>query len=194
MQRDPQQLRIDTLKERDALTAQQITEYSQMICDRLLALQEIQASNTIFAYVSFRSEVSTFTLIKSLMESGKTVTVPITYVKKKRLDAIEIKDMKTDLIPGYCDIPEPTPQLCKTRVVDPKEINTILLPGSVFDKRGGRFGYGGGFYDRFVSAIPQATRIGLAYDVQVADQLALQAHDELLDYVVTPSTVHRAKR
>lgn len=194
MQQDPQQLRKDTLKNRDALTVQQITEDSQMISERLLALPEVQESSTIFAYVSFRSEVSTFPLIETLLAREKTVTVPITYVKEKRLDAIEIKDMKTDLIPGYCDIPEPTPELCRTRIVNPEEIEVILLPGSVFDKRGGRFGYGGGFYDRFVSAIPKATRIALAYDLQVVEHLPLQPHDELLDYVITQSRTYKAKR
>jgi 5-formyltetrahydrofolate cyclo-ligase len=78
--------------------------------------------------------------------------------------------------------------------VDPEKIEVILLPGSVFDKRGGRFGYGGGFYDRFVSAIPSATRIALAYDLQVVEHLPLQPHDELLNYVITQSETYSATR
>jgi len=191
---DSQRLRKDTLQARDDLTAEKIQTDSRIICNHLLETPEIVSSTTIFAYVSFRSEVSTFGLIEKLLALGKTVTVPITYVKERRLDAIKITDLTNDLVPGYCNIPEPTPELCASQVIDPKEIDAIILPGSVFDRRGGRFGYGGGFYDRFVSAIPKATRIGLAYDVQVVDQLALQPHDELLDYVVSPSTVHRAKR
>lgn len=191
---DPQQLRKDTLQRRDALSSTEIEQASDSLCQRLLELPEVSKSSTIFAYVSFRSEIATFGLIEKFLEAGKTVTVPITYVKERRLDAIKITDIDNDLIPGYCNIPEPTPELCRTSIVDPGEIDTILLPGSVFDHRGGRFGYGGGFYDRFVSAIPQATRIGLAYDLQVVETIPLQPHDELLDYIVTPTAVYKGAR
>lgn len=191
---DPQKLRIDTLKNRNALTENEIKTRSENICETLLNLPEIINSKTIFAYVSFRSEVSTFKLIETLIGNGKTVAVPITRVKDKRLDAIKIKNVTNDLEPGYCDIPEPTKTLCETNIIDPSEINAIILPGSVFDKRGGRFGYGGGFYDRFVSNIPNAVRIGLAFDLQVVEQIPLQPHDELLDFVITESNIYKGKR
>jgi len=191
---NPQKLRQDTLKSRNALTDVEITTRSENICETLLNLPEIINSKTIFAYVSFRSEVSTFKLIETLIANGKTVAVPITRVKDKRLDAIKINNVTSDLEPGYCDIPEPTKTLCETNIIDPSEINAVLLPGSVFDKRGGRFGYGGGFYDRFVSNIPNAVRIGLAFDMQVVEQIPLQPHDELLDFVVTESNYYKGKR
>jgi len=191
---NPQKLRQTTLQNRNALTKEEIATRSEKICETILQLPEIIKSKTIFAYVSFRSEVSTFKLIEALIASGKTVTVPITRVKAKRLDAIEISNVTSDLEPGYCDIPEPTKRLCETSIIDPSEIDAILLPGSVFDKRGGRFGYGGGFYDRFVSNIPNAVRIGLAFDLQIVEQIPLQPHDELLDFVVTESDCFKGKR
>ena len=191
---DPQKLRKDTLKSRNALTESEITTRSENICDSLLKLPEIINSKTIFVYVSFRSEVSTFKLIERLIANGKTVTVPITRVKDKRLDAIKIENVTSDLEPGYCDIPEPTNILCERNIIDPSEINAILLPGSVFDKRGGRFGYGGGYYDRFVSNIPNAVRIGLAFDLQVVELIPLQPHDEILDYVMTESHHYKGDR
>lgn len=161
--------------------------------EALLALPEVRESKTIFVYISFRSEVATMELVDQLLEMGKKVTVPITYVKEKRLDAIHITNRATDLVPGYCDIPEPHEELCRNAVVAPEDIDVIILPGSVFDERGGRFGYGGGFYDRFVSQVPDATRIGLAFDLQIVERAPLQPHDELLDYVVTDSRVITGK-
>ena len=191
---DPGHLRKDTLKARDQLSQDEITLASAAITKKILKLPEITNSDTIFAYVSFRSEVATYLLIEALIAAGKTVTVPITRIAEKRLDAIKITSISNDLEPGYCNIPEPTTALCKTNTIEPDKIGVILLPGSVFDKRGGRFGYGGGYYDRFVSKIPGASRIGLAYDLQVVEQIPLQAHDELLDYVVTQSMVFKGKR
>ncbi len=191
---DPSTVRKNILSARNKLTSNEIILRSEAIHTRLLAMEQIQKRQHIFAYVSFRSEVETLLLIGQLLQLGKTVTVPITRVKEKRLDAIHITDLTADLEPGYCNIPEPKEELCETRLVAPETIETILLPGSVFDERGGRFGYGGGFYDRFVSKIPNASRIGLAYDLQIIKKAPLQPHDELLDFVVTESRIINGER
>ncbi len=191
---DPLQLRKDTLLNRDKLSEDEIMSKSLAIQNTILTHEAIVNSQVIFAYVSFRSEVSTLQLIDKLLALGKTVTVPITRVEDKRLDAIEISSRELDLIPGYCDIPEPREEFCKNHLVAPEKIETILLPGSVFDKRGGRFGYGGGYYDRFLQSVPEATRIGLAFDLQIVDEAPLQEHDELLDFVVTETMVVQGER
>jgi len=188
------QLRKNILTARNNLTTGQLIQQSKEVHKNLLNLGEIADSANIFVYVSFRSEVETLTLIKTFLDLRKTVTVPITRVKEKRLDAIRITDPETDLAPGYCNIPEPREELCLRQKVNPADIDVILLPGSVFDKRGGRFGYGGGYYDRFVSSIPGALRVGLAFDLQIIDKAPLQDHDELLDLIVTETTVIKSRR
>ncbi|MBW2659388.1 MAG: 5-formyltetrahydrofolate cyclo-ligase [Deltaproteobacteria bacterium] len=191
---DSSQLRKEILAARNRLTAAEIKEKSGAIQDNLLGLEEIITAKNIFSYVSFRSEVATLELINSLLNKGKIVTVPITRIKEKRLDAIRITNPESDLVPGYCDIPEPNEELCLQQKANPADIDVILLPGSVFDKRGGRFGYGGGYYDRFVSSIPGAVRVGLAFDLQIIEKAPLQPHDEILDFVITETRVLRGKR
>jgi 5-formyltetrahydrofolate cyclo-ligase len=187
-------LRKNILAARDRLSFEEITVKSQAIQQALLNLEQVRNRQLIFVYVSFRSEVATFNLIDTLIEMGKTVTVPITRVEEKRLDAIHITNRAADLRPGYCMIPEPREELCRTNHVAPKEIETIFLPGSVFDKRGGRFGYGGGYYDRFLAHNPAAARIGLAFDLQIIDMAPLSVHDQILDLVVTETRIISGKR
>lgn len=187
-------LRKNILAARDQLTREDITLKSQAIQQVLLNLEQIRNRQSIFVYVSFRSEVATFDLIDILIDMGKMVTVPMTRVREKRLDAIHITNPTADLLPGYCMIPEPREDLCRTSQVAPEEIETILLPGSVFDKRGGRFGYGGGYYDRFLAKNPAAARIGLAFDLQIIDNAPLSAHDQILDLVVTETRMISGKR
>ncbi len=191
---DPSVLRKERLDTRDKLSQEDIKQKSRAVQEKLLQLKEIQHRQVIFAYVSFRSEVATLSLIDALLAIGKTVIVPITRVMEKRLDAIRITDRATDLEPGYCNIPEPKEELCKTQLVMPDEVEAILLPGSVFDERGGRFGYGGGYYDRFLADVPSAIRIGLAYELQIIEKAPLQEHDEILDLVVTESRVIHGTR
>jgi 5-formyltetrahydrofolate cyclo-ligase len=179
-------LRKKTLSVRDDLHIQERQAMSCEITRKMLLLKEITASETLFIYVDFRSEVETHILIAELLKQGKRVAVPLTLVKEKKLLPVAITDVEKDLVPGYCSIPEPRLAIRESHMVVGREIETIILPGSVFDERGGRLGYGGGYYDRFMAhEAPKAKRIGLAFDFQVVDRLVLQAHDELLDLVVT---------
>ncbi|RKZ92437.1 MAG: 5-formyltetrahydrofolate cyclo-ligase [Gammaproteobacteria bacterium] len=188
------QLRKNILTARNNLTTDQLRKQSRAVQKNFLGQKEIIYSRNIFVYVSFRSEVETLDLIKTFLKSGKTVTVPVTRVKEKRLDAIQINDPETDLVPGYCNIPEPRAEICLKQKTDPADIDIILLPGSVFDERGGRFGYGGGYYDRFVSSAPRALRVGLAFNLQIIERAPLQCHDEILDLIVTETRIIRGKR
>ncbi len=183
---DSSLLRKTTLVARDDLHLLERQSMSWEITQKILLLEEITNSETLFIYVDFRSEVETHILIAELLKRGKRVVVPLTLVKEKRLLPVVITDVEKDLVPGYCSIPEPRLEIRKSHMVASGEIETIILPGSVFDERGGRWGYGGGYYDRFMACdAPKAKRIGLAFDFQVVDRLSLQAHDELLDLVVT---------
>ncbi len=188
------QLRQNILSARNHLTTDELRRQSTAVQKNLLNQKEIVNSSSIFVYVSFRSEVETMNLIQTFLNLRKTVTVPITRVNEKRLDAIQIRDPETELAAGYCNIPEPREDVCTKNKVHPSDIDVILLPGSVFDERGGRFGYGGGYYDRFVSSTPNALRVGLAFDLQIIEKAPLQSHDEILDLIVTETRIIRGKR
>lgn len=157
---------------------------------KIVEMTQFQNAATIFTYVDFRSEVMTTPLIKYMLECGKKVAVPVTFTREKDLLAVTITDLDRDLEPGYCSIPEPIATIRDKQCIYPGLIDIIFLPGSVFDERGGRMGYGGGYYDRFVSLkAPRALRVGLAYELQVVEHAPLQAHDEFLDFIVTEERV-----
>ncbi|HID71004.1 MAG TPA: 5-formyltetrahydrofolate cyclo-ligase [Desulfobacterales bacterium] len=183
---DSPKLRKDILAQRDLLSESRREEYSSRIMKRIVLMDQFQAAATVFTYVDFRSEVITAPLVKYMLESGKNVVVPVTLVRDKDLLAVSMTDPARELAPGYCSIPEPIMEIRESRTVSPDIIDIIFLPGSVFDERGGRMGYGGGYYDRFVSAkAPQALRVGLAYELQMVQHAPLQDHDEFLDFIVT---------
>ena len=187
-------LRKEILAKRDKLSPLQRRINSEKIAASLLGLEEIRGSSNIFIYVSFRSEVDTLPIINSLLEQGKKISVPLTRVAEKRLEIVAIQDPENELAPGYCNIPEPKEDLAATKSLQPETLDLIILPGSVFDERGGRFGYGGGYYDRLLATIPAAERLALAFEVQLVTKLNLQAHDQLLDALVTEDRVIRTTR
>lgn len=188
-------LRKKTLLARDDLHPQERRAVSEVIIQKLLFLQEVRDRETLFIYVDFRSEVETHHCITALLKMGKRVVVPVTLVQEKRLLPVAIRDVNHDLSPGYCGIPEPLLDIRKNQVITGSEIETIIVPGSVFDEQGGRLGYGGGYYDRFMALeAPRAKRIGLAFDLQVFKRLALQPHDEMLDLIVTEKRIIQGVR
>ena len=187
------ELRARILAERDALSSIERKKRSKAISQNLWQLEAFTGASYLFCYVNFRSEVETMPLIRQALVHGKQGAVPLTVVKEKRLIPYVIFDPEKDLQPGYCGIPEP--QAPTLQIVDPQKIEVVIVPGSVFDKKGGRLGYGGGYYDRFLAnQAPQALRIGIAFDMQVVTELSLLPHDQQMDYLVTEKEVIAIKR
>lgn len=68
------------------------------------------------------------------------------------------------------------------------EPRIVVAPLVAFDRRGGRLGYGGGFYDRTLERLRRrggAVAIGFAYAAQETDDLPQEGTDQPLDMVVT---------
>ena len=188
-------LRRQILTRRDQLSSRQRRQMSVQIMDLLLSVPEIRQAASFFVYVNFRSEVETLPLIRHLLRGEKVITVPRTDCANKALQVIRIADPDRELSAGYCGIPEPDPSLPTTQRFDPGLLDVVITPGSVFDRRGGRMGYGGGYYDRFLAAdAPQAVRIALAYDLQLVERLHLQPHDQFMDMIITQSGIQRFPR
>ena len=183
-----QELRQTILARRDALSADARHIKSMAIRQKLWEMECFSSAENIMVYINFRSEVETLPLVEECQRRNISVTAPLTITKPPRLVPYPIKDPEKDLRPGYCNIPEPdtdrlTPQ-------SPASIDVVLLPGSVFDIHGGRLGYGGGYYDRFLAQeAPQAVRIALAFEEQVVDKVPVRGHDIPLHYLVTEKRI-----
>lgn len=185
-----QRLREQILGRRDELAPEVRQKKSLLVMKNVLTLAEIDSCAVLFAYVNFRSEVDTLNLIRVCLARGIKVAVPYTDVAGKRLNPYLINDPEKELKPGYCGIPEPV----RERLVrlDAAAIDTVIMPGSVFDEKGGRLGYGGGYYDRFLEKeAPSACRIGLAFEEQVVPEVPLLSHDKRIHILVTGERIIR---
>lgn len=188
-------LRHQVLSRRDALSSPERTEKSRAISSGVLSLQEVESADVVLAYMHFRSEVMTSALIEQLLSEGKTVALPYTSTADRRLGTVRISDPVHQVAPGYCGIMEPLPELRKSCSLDPATIDAVIIPGSVFDPRGGRLGYGGGYYDRFLADMaPWAIRIGLAFELQLVDHVPVEDHDQFMDYVVSEKKIYPCRR
>jgi len=188
-------LRKKTLATRDQIDSDTRKEKSRHIQKLLTAHPAISDAAHLFIYVNFRSEVQTMELINQLLAADKTVSVPVTLLEDSRLLAVQLTDPESQLASGCFGIPEPTRARIDEATVDPATIDTVLIPGSVFDQTGGRLGYGGGFYDRFLTeAAPGAIRVGVAFEVQLVNRVPMEPHDQYMDLLVTEQQIYDCRR
>ncbi|MBF0107933.1 MAG: 5-formyltetrahydrofolate cyclo-ligase [Magnetococcales bacterium] len=73
--------------------------------------------------------------------------------------------------------------------VRPGGMDVLFLPVVGFDRHGGRLGYGGGFFDRYLEGDRVVCRVGLAYGFQEVVSLPVERHDQKLHYVITENGV-----
>lgn len=64
------------------------------------------------------------------------------------------------------------------------DIDLIVVPGVGYDPKGNRVGRGKGYYDRLLPE-SKATKIGVAYDFQIVDEIDAEPHDVRVDIVIT---------
>jgi 5,10-methenyltetrahydrofolate synthetase len=76
-----------------------------------------------------------------------------------------------------------------TEVLAPQ---ALLIPPLGFDARGYRLGYGGGYLDRTLAALPeQPLKIGVAFELSRMATIRPQGHDIAMDFIVTELGLYR---
>ena len=175
-------LRARARRIRDAIPAADRARLSAQACARVRRLLAAAGADTVMVYLSFRSEVETGELIRSLRRSHRLAA--------PRIVAAGV--MEAALLTGGAPVRsrlgvmEP-PATAAT--VEPQAIDAVLAPGLAFDADGFRLGYGGGYYDRFLRRCTRALRVGLAFEAQVIDSVQPRAWDLPVHHVVTERRV-----
>lgn len=174
-------------EQRDKMTAEERNAADKRILEKVLSLPEYRRAKAVLTYVSMRSEADTKRLISEALKEGKTVAAPRVSGKEMQFYVIASQE---ELEEGYFGILEPGAAcpLFSFSDVSPEEI-FLLMPGTAFDRTGGRIGYGGGFYDRFLSEHLELKRIALAYEVQMMERVPREEYDLCMDKIVTETGI-----
>lgn len=182
---DKKQIRYEIRKKILSMDKQLYAQLSNVICEKLLKDPFIIKGKTIAVTISSFPEVNTWPLIESLWDLGKHVVVPKCNAKTKEMTFYEISSFsQTENV--YMDLLEPIPTLCEP--VNKNQIDVCIVPGIVFDHRGYRIGYGGGYYDRFLNGYKGNT-ISLAFHSQLIDFVPNCQHDLPIQQLITNETI-----
>lgn len=176
-------LRREVLSSLASMTSTIYRDQSFAVAKKVLQEPSIKEATIIGTTISNLPEVDTIHLIEALWRLGKKVAVPKCDPKTRQM-AFFIIDSFAQLETVYMHLREPIPNQCE--FVDASEIDVMLVPGVVFDKRGYRIGYGGGYYDRFLLEY-KGELLSLIFDEQLRDEVPTEAHDSPVNVLLTPT-------
>ena len=174
-------LRKETIAAMKELPQSVKAEADSQLTQRFIQLPAFQEAKTLATYLSMGHEFSTAGLIQAALQLGKRVCVPRTYPQGR----MEFVEYDPDILEKTrFGLLEPNE---KGKLVEQSEIDLIHVPGVVFQSKGYRIGYGGGYYDRYLADFTGKT-VSTIYSIQQKDfqpDAFDQAVQEVLVYEVT---------
>lgn len=172
-------------------------EASGRICRKLYLTPEYKEAKTILAYASMGKEVMTVSLLVTMLKHGKRVCLPrCTDVEvfadgSRRESELEAREFGSEhkLVMSNYGVPEPG---IDAPLVDPKEIDLVILPCISCDRECRRIGHGKGYYDSYIKKLrPDCVKMAFCFEEVLADEMPCEAHDELMDAVMTETNLYR---
>lgn len=155
-----------------------------VILKKVIELLSSRQVGTLFSYVSMGSEVDTRILLDKLFGQ---VDIYVTMVVDRIMYAIKADSRRrfsfeSDKLGNVFALEE----LSEQNLDAVFDFDVTLVPMLAFNSNGFRLGYGGGYYDSFLSK-SKSLKIGLAYDEQQNEDIIIERHDVPLDIILTPT-------
>lgn len=149
-------------------------------------LAKIGPNATIGLYRASEYEAPGSGYAKFFHEAGHMIALPHFQSAKAPMVFRQHTDPfgESDLGPGPIELLQPQAE------ADAIVPDILFVPLIGFTAEGDRLGQGGGHYDRWLEEHPGRMTIGLAWDVQLCDELPVEPHDVALDAIVTPTRIY----
>lgn len=159
------------------------TAASRRVSERLMTLGSVRRAHTAALYRATGHELDPAGALAAMEDRGIRTLLP--RMVDDRIHLAPSGDPGL-LVAGHRGIPEPA-----AGSIPVDEVDVVIVPGVAFDLDGGRLGRGGGHYDKLLALMPTDTvRVGVAHTGQLVTRVPREAHDELLDVLVTDRGVH----
>lgn len=145
-------------------------------------------ADKIFTFVSYGSEIDTYAIINKALKDNKIVAVPYMTGNPHEMVFLKINSLD-ELKSNKIGIPEP--EYKNENIVLSDKGTLIIVPGLAFDREFYRIGYGGGYYDKYLSENEYAVSAGVCYEKQITDLVPRDEYDIKIDVIVTDRRILR---
>ncbi len=176
-------------KKRDELTASQKLKLDDLVLIQFQKLALPPLSSVLsFMPLDDKAEINTFIITDylSFQNPGLQIGYPKTNLADCSMQALAVSEATEFELNAY-NIPEPV----EGSMMEPGQLDLVLIPMLAFDQKGNRVGYGKGFYDRFLKDCdPACIKVGLCYFEPIDVIEDANNYDVPLNYCITPQTVY----
>jgi 5-formyltetrahydrofolate cyclo-ligase len=179
--KEKSELRQEIKEKLSALSKPLYEHWSLAIARALYETKEWNEAAVIGLTISKAPEVDTYQIIRKAWELGKTVVIPKCNPKDKSMTFRTLTSF-TQLESVYFGLYEPIEKETKETVSS--EIDLLIVPGVAYNLQGYRVGFGGGYYDRYLSAYTGKTA-SLAFTPQINENLPVEQHDLPVSKLIT---------
>ena len=182
--RGKDELRKWAKEKRKSYSKEAVESLSLKIINRLLNLPIWEKTTYhVFLPIVKQNEVNTEGLLSALQGKDKRIVLPKAH-QDGSLTNYLLED-QTKLAENHWGILEPVDGI----TIETNSIDVVFVPLLIGDLKGGRIGYGKGYYDRFIADCrPDVITIGLSLLEPLEDMDALEPHDQPLDWLITPTS------
>jgi 5-formyltetrahydrofolate cyclo-ligase len=180
------ELRALGLARRAAMTEDERRAGSELAVAHLRPL--LRPGETVSLFWPMRDEIDPRGLIGDVLRAGGHVAMPVVETRKIHFRRF---DGEAGLEPGVFGTRHPH---AGHPMLDP---DLVVAPLAAFDRRGGRIGYGAGYYDNAIADLNARGRkfrvVGIAFACQEVGAVLLEPHDQRLTFIATERELIRAE-
>ena len=195
-----QQLRVHMSNLRRTQPAALAKERAEAAQKRLLMADCWRGASSVALYVGIKDEMGTSLLLDAAWSEGRTLWLPRVRRGQPGIMDFVACASREQLRPGPFGLLEPDaalpgvgPEGVAAGALQENSLakgtdfapQLMILPGLAFDCEGGRLGYGGGYYDRFLQAGLACPRVGFCFEFQLVPSLPLAPWDQRVHYLCT---------
>lgn len=183
------EIRQNMILQRNQLSKETVQENSNSIMEKLHSY--IQKAENIMIFMNMKSEVEITRLIE--LYPDKKFYIPKTFPERNMKINLYNKNELVLHKFGYYES-------SSNVFYDEKILDLIIVPATAFDYSKNRIGFGGGYYDTFLSRIllndqnngknrNKPLVIGVCYDFQLVDFIPSEDHDVKMDCIITEKNI-----
>ncbi len=169
---------------RAKLSVEQAAAGSLAVTRHILACDAYRKARCIMGYLAFGNELSVDLVLQQALTDGKTVAVPFVTSATEMVPVLlsGMDDFELDRY-GIRSVRQPV------QLVQPEQMDLVLVPGVAFGRDGSRLGMGAGYYDRFLPQACNAALMGIAYDTFLTDSLPKDEYDVVMQLLASESGI-----
>ena len=178
------EIRKQNLERRAAIPPEIRRKRDERICKNIISSAVFRYADIILLYFPVRGEVNVLPLLEAAISAGKKVAFPRCCAEDRTM-VFHYVSSEEDFENGTYGLREP---LATLPFFDPSsegDKNVLcIVPAVVYDRRGYRIGYGGGYYDRFFGNFRPAS-VGVIYEEFIVKNVPHGRYDIFVDIIVS---------